>query len=337
MWFSKSFLPLSPKLNYLFSCLSRRTTYAAVLPSFIAADNQTSRPHSGVTALDGLRGIACLIVFNEHLIYNFTQIFLAGYIPGQPYWIIQWPFFRILWSGAAMVNVFFVISGYVLTYKPFGQLHERDFAGARTTLASATFRRAMRLYLPMWSAVMLCSLSVWLGLYNRAITVWTTENNIYRLHEGPPIHFNSLFEQLGDASFHAVKQLNVIGFKDALLNAEHYDLHTWTIPVELRSSMVLFISMLAVSQLKPKFRLLNLSMIALVLVYFQHQFPFLFIVGGVLADIDRHVQSMIQRQRDLDQYDERTSNRLKRLLARLLHPGSFLLAFLDTPGFREVT
>jgi peptidoglycan/LPS O-acetylase OafA/YrhL len=48
-----------------------------------------------------------------------------------------------------MVTIFFVISGFALSYKALRQMRNRQFAPVLETLVSSLFRRGTRLYLPI--------------------------------------------------------------------------------------------------------------------------------------------------------------------------------------------
>lgn len=47
-----------------------------------------------------------------------------------------------------MVTIFFVVSGFAISYKALRQMRNRQFAPVLETLASSVFRRGTRLYLP---------------------------------------------------------------------------------------------------------------------------------------------------------------------------------------------
>src|SRR4051794_14591073 len=101
-----------------------KTLLRLLLPSFIAdvvfpEHKPTWRLHP-TSYLDGLRGIASVIVFfchfTEEIYPPLTPTY--GLNPDQPSAWIQLPFARLIFSGRPMVHIFFVISGFVLSYKP---------------------------------------------------------------------------------------------------------------------------------------------------------------------------------------------------------------------------
>jgi peptidoglycan/LPS O-acetylase OafA/YrhL len=115
--------------------------------------------------LDALRGIAALVVFVQHAFSMFP-------VPERG--SLAWVLFRLehrLFSGAAAVDVFFVLSGFVLTL---------PYVGARAkgmSYADFIVRRITRLYPAFWIAVAV-ALAMRLAFADRlhaaALTEWTS-------------------------------------------------------------------------------------------------------------------------------------------------------------------
>lgn len=266
-----------------------QTIVNGIIPSFF----KTSGPSvsskaagaNSIAALEGLRGLACLFVFNEHLTYNIDTSFLYGYGVENRRSIVQWPFIRIFWSGFSMVAIFYVISGYVLSYKPLKQIRARDTEGFQTTLTSSVVRRAMRLYLPTTIAVLICGLLVSMGAFTYATRVIYTEDNYLGLHEGPPPILDGFVVQMADALRSAVQMLHVWNWSDDL-SADDYDRHLWTIVVEFRSSMVLFLLLLGVSRMKQAYRLLTELGFIMFCIATERKDVLLFVSGMFIAELD---------------------------------------------------
>ncbi len=69
--------------------------------------------------LDGVRGYASLTVFVSHFFEPFEPAKRFGYGFGETNnRFLQLPIVRLLYSGVPMVALFFIISGYALSYKP---------------------------------------------------------------------------------------------------------------------------------------------------------------------------------------------------------------------------
>jgi peptidoglycan/LPS O-acetylase OafA/YrhL len=130
-------------------------------------------------ALDGLRGLAAVVVVVHHALL--TQPTLAepyfrpgARLDGAPGLLTYTPL-HLLWGGAEAVSVFFVLSGFVLAL-PF----ERDARLARWVAYYP--RRLVRLYLPLWAGLafsVLCVAAVprtpvagrWLGAHAGGLSV----------------------------------------------------------------------------------------------------------------------------------------------------------------------
>ncbi len=110
---------------------------------------QTASPLRRRPALDGLRGVAALVVVVHHSLLTdpgWGRPYLGEATADTPWawWRTVSPL-RLLWGGDAAVVVFFVLSGYVLA-RPF--LH-----GAGGPWRLYYPRRLVRLYLPVWGAL----------------------------------------------------------------------------------------------------------------------------------------------------------------------------------------
>lgn len=107
-----------------------------------------------IKSLDGLRGIACFLVFNYHFLWPWTPLIMLGYgarPPKSPEPFTDWtqlPIICLLHRGRPMVAIFFAISGYVLCRHVLAAIHRRNLDEAYRKLASSVFRRIFRLYLP---------------------------------------------------------------------------------------------------------------------------------------------------------------------------------------------
>ncbi|KAK3393705.1 acyltransferase 3 [Podospora didyma] len=230
--------PIFPRLLFGWNNLLR-----PLLPSFVAdcvfpdyAQTWSLHPTS---YLDGLRGIASIIVFFCHYTEeNFSALTPSyGIDEDTPSGWIQLPYLRIIFSGRPMVHVFFVISGFVLSYKPIKAIHARDLDKCYTTLASSTFRRAFRLFGP-------CIVST-------AMVMYLYQNGyIEDIDPLAPTTWSEQFWRWKGAVFH---QITWPWSWDSDLRPA-YDIHLWTIPIEFVHSMLLFMVILMLSRVRLRIR-----------------------------------------------------------------------------------
>lgn len=140
----------------------------------------TTRPIAKIKALDGLRGVACFLVFNYHFLWPWTPLIMLGYGARPPkspepldgsFW--QLPIICLLHRGRPMVAIFFAISGYVLVRHVQREIHARRFSDAYAKLASGVFRRIWRLYIP-------CTVSMFAVAMLAQVGVFRSEKTIYK-------------------------------------------------------------------------------------------------------------------------------------------------------------
>lgn len=101
--------------------------------------------HGGrIAALDGLRGLAALVVVVFHFFCLLFPAFVPDYAP-TPIWLADTPL-GILWNGPFAVSVFFVLSGFVIA----GAADRRH-----DLLVSNLITRYLRLAVPVTASVLL--------------------------------------------------------------------------------------------------------------------------------------------------------------------------------------
>ena len=122
-----------------------------------AGETRTAGPVGGrLLALDGLRGLAALVVVVHHALLTW-QVLADQYFVTDPdsvsWWITFTPL-HLAWAGTEAVMVFFVLSGLVLAL---------PFLGGGTGLArwrGYYGRRLVRLYVPVVASLALAALLV---------------------------------------------------------------------------------------------------------------------------------------------------------------------------------
>ncbi|KAM3515431.1 hypothetical protein MY11210_000993 [Beauveria gryllotalpidicola] len=213
-----------------------------LMPSFIAnyfnpaQDEGVAPPKPFPTSyLNSLRGIASLIVVIQH---NSSEYFESNYRgwgdQADDHYIIQLPFIRLLVSGGFMVAIFFVISGFSLTYGPLERICRGDTDAAIGSLPSSLFRRPFRLFLPAVPVVIICTImkrfEVLYGHQQRKPIPFTSEPGLLGFLKATWRGFMAVIRVEGDA-------------QDKL--------QLWTLSIEFQGSLVVFLCCLAFARTKP--------------------------------------------------------------------------------------
>ena len=263
----------------------------ALTPSFLqhwvdsssSSAPQSTKLHS-IAALDGLRGWACLLVFNFHFLFTYTWKVAIGWgFGGENFGMHQLPFFHMLISGHIMVAIFFVLSGYVLSYKPLKTIRSRSFDQTFTVLASGTFRRAFRLYIPAIAGILCVFVAVRLGLYNYSHKVIKEGHTILGTNEQHPRVYKSLSKQTDELWVTLATLMNPF---DYALYYNYYNPHLWTIPLEFRSSLILFVVIMGTSRLVAPVRMTVVSGLTWFCMRYGRWEIVLFLFGMLMAEVD---------------------------------------------------
>ncbi|RDL31364.1 uncharacterized protein BP5553_09573 [Venustampulla echinocandica] len=255
--------------------LLQRTMFGLV-PSFIQrrirplATNQ-QRLHR-TSYLDGLRGVASFVVFMGH----YTEENLGWYTEayglhedGATSSPLQLPIIRVLYSARPMVHIFFIISGYVLAYKPLMQTHSQQYSALAHTLSSSIFRRALRLFLPSL-----------ITLFFMAVAVYSGLSDARYAPQFPRLSSQLQHWWLSCWDLSVVVWLNGI---EPFIPA--YNPALWTIPVEFTQSLLLFAVLLGLSRCIVNVRLLLLAGIVAFCFYSGQLYSVEFLGGMFIAEI----------------------------------------------------
>nr|OQO27279.1 hypothetical protein B0A51_04964 [Rachicladosporium sp. CCFEE 5018] len=235
--------------------------------------------------LDGLRGVAAFLVMIGH----FGPTFWSPMTYEAPFGannkgtqggednprvpmndIFRLPLLRVWFSsGHAQVSIFFVLSGFVLSWSPLRSM--RQGQGQNSTLgqslSSAVFRRWIRLYLPCFA------IAFW--------QLWEYRAG-WRVMAGVP-NEEYVFMQIWDFIKRSARFANPFWINRAENQYVHaYDWTMWTIPHEFAGSLMVFLTVLAISRIKKAWkRTVVLSMLATV-AFMAAQWDFWLFATGVL-------------------------------------------------------
>jgi len=215
------------------------------VPDFLSRRRTVTKRLGPTAWLDGLRGIAALLVCCSHLTfythdgielcYNAEIPFTNGKINGT---LAAFPILRLPFSGAHFaVMLFFVISGYVVPRRLLQHLHNGERSEFLESLQSAMIRRPVRLWVPIILSTFIVFIH-WHLFGIKSPTFPEKENIFLEAYSWvlDILHFMFFFK---------------MGWLFTWYNA-----HTWTIPVELRGSMFLFTFLMMVHSVRTRNRIL---------------------------------------------------------------------------------
>jgi peptidoglycan/LPS O-acetylase OafA/YrhL len=226
--------------------------------------------------LDGLRGVAAFMVVVHHWADCSHPTASHGYGNIEdPFVDREWiklPILRLLFnSGHANVAMFFLISGFVLSYKPIELIHKRKFDALHANLSSTLLRRPARLCLPAFVVTFFVCLIVRLPIHN--------SNGLFTYYIPPK---PTLFAQLWDW-FSDLPTLPDAFTWDMIVWLK-YHAHSWTLNVELHGSLWAILVLLATSRLNVAPRMILISLWCIYCLSQIKYFPFLFCAGILLAE-----------------------------------------------------
>lgn len=135
-----------------------RTTSQAVKGALLEALNKDARTTSTrYHAIDGLRGLAAVLVIVHHCVLVSPEFFAAYKSEGEAsplVWALTNTPLHLAWAGSEAVFVFFILSGFVLTLPFLRATHPKW----RVYYP----KRLLRLYLPVWGSLVFALVMAWL-------------------------------------------------------------------------------------------------------------------------------------------------------------------------------
>jgi peptidoglycan/LPS O-acetylase OafA/YrhL len=217
--------------------------------------------------LDGLRGLAAFVVVFHHFMLAFYPALFAE--PNAPNHLsdgienfASGSVFNLFYNGKFAVSIFFVLSGYVLTYKFF---NIKDYS----IIAASATKRYMRLALPAAFSVMLAFVLMKISFfYNQQAALLSGSEWIGFFWNFTPNFFDALRQSFIGAFF-----------------SEDYDYNAllWTISYEFIGSFLVF----AFTALFGKNKNRLIFYLLAILIFFQTYY-LAFILGMLLSDLSAH-------------------------------------------------
>jgi peptidoglycan/LPS O-acetylase OafA/YrhL len=211
------------------------------------------------TYLDSLRGWAAVVVLNCH------------YQPYKNASFMSLPIVGIVVNGGGMVDVFFVISGYVLSYRMIKLIRSQQAVSLLDAVASSVFRRYIRLYGSAAVAAFFSMLLVEFKLANLNLR----QNTLH----------SQLWDWLTEFARFSNVFANVEGYWHRHVLTNKYLTLIWSLPVEFRGSIIVFTFCIGACKLSNRNRMLLCWALVVSAFYWAVPYVALFLGGLFLADL----------------------------------------------------
>lgn len=259
------------------STLFRAARHLVAPKTVMADDKAFDRPLRPTAYLDGLRGFAAFLVYWHH-----HELWAHMYPPGRTedifenswgrngeYHLATFYGTRLFFTGGHIaVAVFYVISGYVLTLKALQCIQNGQHARVVDVVASALFRRWFRLYIPVLVTTFVL-ITVW-----HLFGIWNPQT------EPKPTYAAEVWNW-----YKEFKNLSFI-FKEGPMWPS-YNGHLWSIPLEMRGSIITYVAALTLFRATTKARLLCEFGLAFYFMYIcDAWYCSVFMMGMLQCDLD---------------------------------------------------
>jgi len=224
-----------------------------------------------IDRLEGLRGLACLVVVNEHFMKLFfpalflTHVLVDSRVSGTP--SIGHAPWNLLHNGMAAVAVFFVLSGFVLSYSFFSSQKHTPFF-------TRVLSRYIRLIIPI-----LGSLLIVYALYSMdLVKYWEAKSISLAVDRYFPPEAPEFFDILHDGLWRSL-----------LFTRDTYNIPLWTMKIEFIGSILIFLmlSLFARCQNNKYYTPIKCTTYLVLLSVFAYYQVLLisFVLGMLIADI----------------------------------------------------
>lgn len=224
---------------------------------------------SKIGYLDGIRGVAAFVVVLNHIVALFYPGFYGGMIhtTNSLKTILRNSPFYVLVNGHFAVCLFFILSGFVLSYK-FFKTWDKEI------IRESVIKRYFRLVIPVVFSIFLAFILMKSGLFYNQQAALITESNWGAFWNFEPEFFKML----------------KIAFVDTFINYEPgtYNMVLWTMTHEFFGSLVVFAILFIVSDFNKKQRFI---FYIIAIIYYRQAYTSGFIVGMMMCDYYCNVAS----------------------------------------------
>lgn len=242
-----------------------------------ADEKHNQQPLRPTAYLDGLRGFAAFLVYwqhhqlwaHQHIQDRDQEIFENAWGYRGHYHLATFYGTRLFFTGGHLaVATFYVISGYVLIIKSLQLMQAGQHHRVGEVVASALFRRWFRLYLPL-IVTTFAYVTSW-----HLFGIWNAQT------EPLPTYREEVWNWYCE-----FKNFSFL-FKEGALWPS-YNGHLWSIPLEMRGSVIAYVAALTLARATTKARLLcQVGLIFYFLYVSDAWYGAVFISGMLQADLD---------------------------------------------------
>ena len=237
---------------------------------------------SRISSLDSLRGLAALIVLLNHLTLSFAPEFNGQLHHSGGFCLFGTPLFAIVNGGAAVI-LFFVLSGFVLTFRFLD-------SGCISPLPDVMIKRWPRLAGPVVVVSLASGLLMGAGLYRNVIV--SASNGSFWL--------SLLFTWHPKGWTDVLAALWQGGFGTFLNGESNYNTNFWTMHFELLGSIAAYLlSIATIIAIKRIDWRIILAAMCLLWIREIYRFPYLscFILGTIVALIHSKCRGFLWKGR----------------------------------------
>lgn len=295
------------------------------------------KPRPRTTYIDGLRGLLAVFVFNAHL----TPIVILGYdsafgnghstlprnvldIPLVAACVRHWglfatPVVKLLYSGSPAVSMFFAISGYVMSLNWIDHVERRPANPRRllTAISSSIFRRPLRLLLPSMVSMIMPFILCKTGYLDRTTVQrhgLTSFEPGFRFglnqYDLFPVRQATWWAQARDLLQNCARLFAIFAQRSDESFPLRYNPVLWTVKMDLRASLVLLATQMALLEAKRPWRLRFLVILATLGWSVGSLECPLFWAGWIIAELHHSADQVSLAQReDASQPAQKTTRR----------------------------
>ena len=145
-------------------------------------------------------------------------------------------------------------------------------------MASAALRRLIRLYLPMTASLLVISVMTTTAMFEAGRAV--KASGLLTGNEDVPFRRSTFGRQMWEC------WLNVWTTFHPAIPVHTLDLHLWTLPVELKISFTLFMTLIALSRLRYGWRTIIMCRLLLFCIWLRRNAQILLYSGMMPADLN---------------------------------------------------